>query len=67
MTQTLTCISPIDGSVFAERPALGPEAAAAAVERASAAQRAWAARPMAERIDLVMQGVARLGPLRQFW
>ena len=63
MTTTLKCISPIDGSVFAERPALSPEAAAAAVDRATAAQKAWAARPLAERIDLVMKGVARVGEM----
>ena len=63
MTTTLKCISPIDGSVFAERPALSPEAAAAAVDRATAAQKGWVARPLAERIDLVMKGVARVGEM----
>ena len=63
MTQVLKCISPIDGSVFAERPVLSPEAAAAAVARATKAQKAWAARPLAERIELVMKGVARVGEM----
>ncbi|MDX2484440.1 MAG: aldehyde dehydrogenase family protein [Pseudodonghicola sp.] len=63
MTQTLTCISPIDGSVFAERAALTPEAARAAADRARAAQADWAARPLQERIDLVMAGVAAVGAL----
>ncbi|MGD9865757.1 MAG: aldehyde dehydrogenase family protein [Pseudodonghicola sp.] len=63
MTQTLTCISPIDGSVFATRETLSPEAARAAAGRARAAQAAWAARPLQERIDLVMAGVAAVGAL----
>ncbi|RAP42073.1 aldehyde dehydrogenase [Rhodovulum viride] len=60
---TLTCISPIDGSVLAEREALAPEAARAAVARARAAQAAWAARPLAERIELVLKGVANVGAM----
>ena len=63
MTQVLKCISPIDGSVFAERPVLSPEAAADAVARATKAQKAWAARPLAERIELVIKGVARVGEM----
>ncbi|MBI1207151.1 MAG: aldehyde dehydrogenase family protein [Azospirillum sp.] len=60
---TLQCISPIDGSVFAERPLLTPDAARAAIERARAAQPAWAALPLAERIRLVRAGAARLGAM----
>ncbi len=63
MTQTLTCVSPIDGSVFATRETLGPEAARAAADRARAAQAAWAARPLQERIDLVMAGVVAVGDM----
>ncbi|MGR3321706.1 MAG: aldehyde dehydrogenase family protein [Pseudooceanicola sp.] len=58
---TLQCISPIDGSVLAERETLGFDAARAAASRARDAQKAWAARPLQERIDLVMAGVARIG------
>lgn len=61
MTQTLNCISPVDGSVYAERPALSHAQATATVARARAAQGAWAARPMAERIALVRAGVEALG------
>ncbi|MGB8624234.1 MAG: aldehyde dehydrogenase family protein [Paracoccaceae bacterium] len=61
MTRMLQCISPIDGSVYAERPALSPDAARNATERARAAQADWAARPLADRIALVRAGVARLG------
>ena len=53
MTKTLKCISPIDGSVFAERPVASRAEADAIVDRARAAQPAWAARPLKERIDLV--------------
>ncbi|UWQ91520.1 aldehyde dehydrogenase family protein [Rhodobacteraceae bacterium M382] len=63
MGQTLTCISPIDGSVFAERTVLSREAAVAVAARARGAQAAWAARPLAERIDLVMAGVAAVGAM----
>ena len=59
----IRCISPIDGSVFVERPVLSPRAAADAVARARAAQRDWAARPMDERIALVQAGVAQVGEM----
>ena len=60
MTKMIQCISPVDGRVYAERPALSPEAAAAAVARAKAAQPAWAALPLEERIAKVKAGVAAL-------
>ncbi len=63
MSQTLTCISPIDGSVFATRETLSRDDAFAAAARARAAQAAWAARPLQERIDLVMAGVAKVGEM----
>ncbi|WP_419914443.1 aldehyde dehydrogenase family protein [Hoeflea sp.] len=56
----LECISPIDGTVFATRPTLSTDEAVAAVGRARAAQPGWAARPLAERVALVRNGVARL-------
>jgi acyl-CoA reductase-like NAD-dependent aldehyde dehydrogenase len=61
MTKTLQCISPIDGSVYLERPTLSRDAADKVVANARAAQVAWAARPMAERIDLVRAAVAEVG------
>ena len=63
MGQTLKCISPIDGSVYAERETLSPEAAAERAAAARSAQAAWAARPLQERIDLVMAGVAAVGAM----
>ncbi len=59
----ITCTSPIDGSVYAERPVLGATDAQKAVSRAKAAQSAWAARPLDERIALVRAGVARVGEM----
>lgn len=63
MSESLRCISPIDGTVFAERPVLTPEAAAAAVARLRRAQADWAARPLDDRIGLVMAGIAALGEM----
>ena len=51
---TVKCISPIDGSVYGERETLSQAAALEAVTRARKAQKAWAARPLQERVDLVM-------------
>ena len=65
MTQDLTCISPIDGSVFATRPAQSAEEAKALLERARAAQKLWAQRPLGERIDLVRAGIAVLGTMNE--
>jgi acyl-CoA reductase-like NAD-dependent aldehyde dehydrogenase len=61
---TIRCISPVDGRVYAEREALPLEAAQAAVQRARAAQAAWAALPLAERITRVKAGVAALGTMK---
>ncbi|MBZ5877112.1 aldehyde dehydrogenase family protein [Chromohalobacter israelensis] len=63
MGHILRCISPIDGTVFAEREALSPEAARQAADRARAAQADWAARPLRERIDLVRAGIAAVGAM----
>ncbi len=63
MTKTLQCISPIDGSVYAERQTFSFEQATQNVARAGSAQRQWAARPIAERIELVLAGVAKVGQM----
>ncbi len=60
---TLSCISPIDGSVFAERETLDLDQAKEAVTRARAAQADWAARPLEDRIALVRAGVAAVGAM----
>ncbi len=60
MSKVVRCISPVDGSVYAERPVESAESAAAQVEAARTAQKDWALRPLAERVELVREGVARL-------
>ena len=60
MTNPIQLISPADGSVYAERMPLTRDAAMAAAACARAAQKGWAARPLAERIALVKAGVAKL-------
>ncbi|MGQ3076516.1 MULTISPECIES: aldehyde dehydrogenase family protein [Rhizobium/Agrobacterium group] len=59
----IQCISPIDGSVYAERPAMSLEAATEAVARARKAQKAWVRRPLEDRVQLVLKGVARLNEM----
>ncbi len=61
MSKTLKCISPVNGSVFAERPVLSKDDAFAAVGRAKKAGRDWAALSITERIRLVRAGVECLG------
>ena len=60
---SLKLISPVDGSVYAERPVMGIDDAAAAVARSRKAQKDWARRPLEERIALVKAGVARLNEM----
>lgn len=60
MTKMIQCISPVDGRVYAERPALSAGAAEAAVARAKGAQKGWAALPLEERIARVKAGIAAL-------
>ncbi|WP_270729789.1 aldehyde dehydrogenase family protein [Shimia sp. Alg240-R146] len=60
---TITCISPIDGSVYATRETLDAGQAQESVARAKLAQKAWAARPLEDRIALVRDGVARVGAM----
>lgn len=57
-------ISPVDGSVYAERMPLSLDAAKTACANAKAAQKAWAARPLNERIALVKAGVAKLNEMK---
>ena len=59
----IQCISPVDGSVYAEREAMSLEAAQAVVDRVRKAQKAWARRPLEERVQLVLKGVARLNEM----
>src|SRR5882757_1980810 len=49
MTETVKIKSPIDGSIYAERPVATDQAINAAVERAKTAQEKWAETPVVER------------------
>jgi len=59
----LECISPIDGSIYAERPTQSYEEASAAIAKARAACKDWAEQPLDKRVKLVMAGVARLNEM----
>lgn len=64
MMDTIRLVSPVDGSVYAERPALSLEAAREALAKARAAQAAWAATPLEARVAAVRAGIAALGEKR---
>jgi acyl-CoA reductase-like NAD-dependent aldehyde dehydrogenase len=57
---TLKCISPVDGTLFAERPVMETRSVAGTIEGMRAAQKDWAALPLDERIRVVLEGVGRL-------
>jgi len=61
MSKILKCISPIDGSVFAERETLNSNQAHEAAKKARIAQVEWAKRSVQERINLVHAAVSKLG------
>ena len=52
MNATLKIISPVDGSLYAERPLADDKSARATLERARAAQRRWRHVPVAERVKI---------------
>ena len=57
MTETLKCITPVDGSVYVERPLASEAEIAEALARARAAQPAWRHTPLAERLALLSAAV----------
>ncbi|MBP1883355.1 aldehyde dehydrogenase family protein [Sinorhizobium mexicanum] len=59
----IKCISPVNGEVYAERPAMPLELARQTVAHARMAQKIWAKRPVEERVKLVLAGVARLNEM----
>ena len=63
MSHTLKCISPVNGEVYAKRPAASAAEAEAAVDRAKAAHSDWSRRPLDERVRLVLAGVERVGAM----
>ncbi len=64
MTKTIRLISPVDGEVYAERTPLTGLEARATVARARAAQAAWAALPLSERIARVEAGITALNAMK---
>lgn len=63
MPKTIQCISPVDGSVYLERVAISLEDASDAIAVTAAAQQKWQKMPVAQRIELVLAGVAALGEM----
>lgn len=63
MATMLRCISPIDGSLFAERPASTLDQARESVKTARFAQAAWAKLAISERTQRVMAGVEAIGAM----
>ncbi len=59
----ITCVSPVDGSVYFTQPAAEIGVARARIKASRKAAKDWAARPLAERIALVKEGIARLDGL----
>ena len=57
MTSHLTTISPIDNSVYVERPYASSEDINSALESAQTAQKSWKKVPLAERKKLCEQAV----------
>jgi acyl-CoA reductase-like NAD-dependent aldehyde dehydrogenase len=49
MSEQITCISPVDGSVYASRPVASKKTIAATFAAAHAAQDKWKRLPLAER------------------
>jgi len=60
MSETLTCISPGDGSVVAERPLAGESDIAAALENARSATAFWRNTPLLERGRICMKATDAL-------
>lgn len=59
--KTLQCISPVDGTVYAERPVVTKDEALELVKRAREAQRDWRSQSLEQRISLVLKCVEVLG------
>ncbi len=57
MTETLKCITPVDGSVYVERPLATEAEVAQALAAARAAQAGWRHTPLAERQALMTAAV----------
>lgn len=56
----LTCISPVDGSIYAERETQSLDDVTTLLSKARSAQKAWAEYPLTERIAIVEKAIAAL-------
>lgn len=65
MNETFRIVSPVDGSVYAERPVVGSPAAIAAVERAATAWQTWRRVPLAERSRILARAIDRFTAERE--
>ena len=65
MSRKIELISPVNGTVYAERPVLTLAEAEEAVGRARGAQPAWAALPLSERVARVMAGIEALNGMKE--
>ncbi len=57
MVDSLKCVSPVDGSIYVERPLAQSAEIGAALEKARNAQTAWKLTPLAERQALLSKAV----------
>ena len=57
-------ISPVDGKIYATRPAATDAAVDAALDRAQAAQTLWRATPLADRIKLLAKAAAHMNTVK---
>lgn len=57
MADSLKCITPVDSSVYAERPLSSDSEIAAALEKAQKAQEAWRNTPVATRQEIMTKAV----------
>ena len=55
--KTLQCVSPIDESIYVERPLAEAREIAAALERAEAARASWKTTPLRERVALAREAI----------
>lgn len=60
MSETIKLISPVDGSIYAERPALDEAAVSRVVTTARTAQASWAAVPLEDRIAFCLKALDAL-------
>ncbi len=57
MSDTLRCVSPVDGSVYVERPYASSDEISAAIETAINAQKQWKRTPVSERAAICSKAI----------